>query len=530
MIRVNCVGRFSVIDVSNDVDITPKSRKAKAILAMLALASNKGGARSWVQRTLWSDRGQEQGSASLRGALTEIRKSFGAKQRVLVTKGDWLSLDATEVQVRLNTDPAVGEELLEALESIRDPVFLAWLKHERDKRKMELSLPTLPIGRGDNLSPTVVLDYAFNKNEHHDSVLSTMVNRITVALLEGDVLDVLDSNNLVAPAGELLASPAVQAKLRITHLGTKMHVFVTASDTSSNRVFHSDQVSLNPYAEWSKTCHLIEALCIRLVETMVRLAASQHDTSKGSRMTAGGLSRMAIGYIFDLDRDKMLKADELLLESYALKPSGGTQALRAFLRSLSRFQYPDDNDFKDDVPLEMLSMKALRDSPRDSTVLSVASQFEYLYNGNSRTSLNLAINAVEINPLNALSWAVLSNTQLSIGRFDEAHCSAKTARNLSLATSQQYYFEFFCCMSASAAGKFEEAIGHAELSLVLKPNFVAPRRYLVALYKKQRLTAKYDANLQSLVRFEPNFSVSRLGDPDYPVNTLRRISLIDSIL
>lgn len=130
-------------------------------------------------------------------------------------------------------------------------------------------------------------------------------------------------------------------------------------------------------------------------------------------------------------------------------------------------------------------MDGLRDSLRDSTVLSVASQFEYLYNSNSQASLKLAINAVEINSLNALSWAVLSNTQLSMGQYDKAHQSANRARRLSVATSQQYYFEFFCCMSASAAGKIEEAICHAEFSLILKLDFVAPRRYLVALYKKQ---------------------------------------------
>lgn len=57
-------------------DLTPRPRKTRALLALLALA--KGPVpRSRLIDLLWGDRGEEQGKASLRQALYELRGLAG---------------------------------------------------------------------------------------------------------------------------------------------------------------------------------------------------------------------------------------------------------------------------------------------------------------------------------------------------------------------------------------------------------------------------------------------------------------------
>ncbi len=53
-------------------DFTPKARKSRALLAVVALAGTPV-ARSRLGNLLWGDRGEEQAKASLRQALYELR-------------------------------------------------------------------------------------------------------------------------------------------------------------------------------------------------------------------------------------------------------------------------------------------------------------------------------------------------------------------------------------------------------------------------------------------------------------------------
>src|SRR5262249_34872781 len=75
-LRIAVIGTFRVL-APNDEDLTPRGRKARALLAILALTPTRRRSRPALQDKLWSDRGPEQGAASLRQTLTEIRRAFG---------------------------------------------------------------------------------------------------------------------------------------------------------------------------------------------------------------------------------------------------------------------------------------------------------------------------------------------------------------------------------------------------------------------------------------------------------------------
>src|SRR3954451_4729946 len=79
-LRISVIGLFRVI-AYNDEDLTPRGRKARALLAILALTPGRRRSRPALQDKLWSDRSPEQGAASLRQTLFEIRHAFGERYR-----------------------------------------------------------------------------------------------------------------------------------------------------------------------------------------------------------------------------------------------------------------------------------------------------------------------------------------------------------------------------------------------------------------------------------------------------------------
>ena len=114
-------------------DLTPRARKAQGLLALLGTSPGLRRSRSWLQDKLWSDRGPEQGAASLRQCLTEIRRSLRDHVDCLVTETGWVGLDPGRVEVQMAA-PAQPQgargEFLEGLD-VRDPEFEHWLRDQR---------------------------------------------------------------------------------------------------------------------------------------------------------------------------------------------------------------------------------------------------------------------------------------------------------------------------------------------------------------------------------------------------------------
>src|SRR3954453_639558 len=102
-LRIYVVGAFRVL-AQNGEDLTPRGRKARALLALLALTPTRRRSRPALQDKLWSDRGPEQGAASLRQTLTEIRRAFGHTYRDhLISDMRGVGLAVEHVVVDLDT-------------------------------------------------------------------------------------------------------------------------------------------------------------------------------------------------------------------------------------------------------------------------------------------------------------------------------------------------------------------------------------------------------------------------------------------
>src|SRR4051794_9559707 len=124
-------------------DLTPKVRKTRALLALLALSKGPV-SRSRLIDLLWGDRGEEQAKASLRQALYELRSL--ASSGYLTADRQSVGLGPKKLPTDLSTiqqliEDCDAERLAEALESIDCPILASlddvtpkldeWLREER---------------------------------------------------------------------------------------------------------------------------------------------------------------------------------------------------------------------------------------------------------------------------------------------------------------------------------------------------------------------------------------------------------------
>jgi DNA-binding SARP family transcriptional activator/Flp pilus assembly protein TadD len=123
-------------------NILPRSRKTRAVLAVLALAAPKPVLRTRLTRLLWSGRAIEQGRGSLRQSVYELQQALGVEAASLLrTTRDHLVLldDRLWVDTRVLASTTAGQPidlrvfrapLLEDLDGL-DPAFDLWLAEQR---------------------------------------------------------------------------------------------------------------------------------------------------------------------------------------------------------------------------------------------------------------------------------------------------------------------------------------------------------------------------------------------------------------
>lgn len=150
MITVHALGGFEVRDGELPVPIA--SKKARALLAYLAVHAGQSVARDRLAALLWEDSNDTQARHSLRQALAALRKALPAADELLTADGESIrlsgdvSLDATMLEQLVRTGHADGLEravelyrgdFLEGLNA-RSGSFEDWLMVERTRLREQM--------------------------------------------------------------------------------------------------------------------------------------------------------------------------------------------------------------------------------------------------------------------------------------------------------------------------------------------------------------------------------------------------------
>ncbi len=328
--------------------------------------------------------------------------------------------------------------------------------------------------------------------------------------------------------GFALAEGALSAKMLFSSATPSQvpYLYVTIAHPAHGKRYWSRSFVLAGDAAFDQGQILL--VCGEIVQAVLSTFRERED-ELGLENSAALLASHGRNLLFRFDKVSLREGDRYLQLAYELEPRPQYLAWRAFLRNMANFQHRSCGFLDDRVELETLAQEAVRQASGSASALAIGAHIEYLCAGSPRTSLRLAERAVAIDPLNAVTYAILSNTELALDKREDSRRSALMALNLAGSGEQRAFIEFFGCMSAAALGDYQTAIDHAEASLFLRPSFVAPLRYLVALYTQMRMSNELARAVQRLRRVEPDFHPSWFLREDYPVTTMRRIRLIEAV-
>ena len=526
-VRARLIGRFRLWH-DRDGDLTPKGAKAQALLALVLTSPEMTRGRLWLQDKLWSDRAHQQGSASLRQALREIRRALGDHAELL--RADRQSVALARGRIALETaPPEPGAEFLEGLD-VRDAEFNTWLAAQRADRAAPAAAPAgadAPGGRAApprRAPPVSVLFLAETDAPGPCRITETLfIDGVARTLTEELDVEIYRRPPSPAPPGLLLASvQAFQAPNR------QMGLRVSVEDLDSGRVLWSE-MQASPFNGAPNTGDIaILGLGNRLAATLKSAVLEARLSSRGDP-DANVLAALAVRKMFTMRREELLAAEPLLQQAFEIQPRG---VFKSWLAQLYSIQYVERvrpiEDIRDRS--EASCAHALEIEPDNSYVLASVADASLVVQRNFARSAQLAQMSVAANPANPLAWWTLASANLYFGDAKLAHQSAINAQTLAAGTRLRFWTDIQRGLAAIVNGKTVEGIKLMEASSALSPDFHPPLRYLTALYSAAGMTRSAQQCAEKLTALEPDFTFDRLAnDPDYPVSVMRQHGMLDTI-
>lgn len=486
-LRLQLMGPLTVTETGGK-DLTPGGRKARGMLALLGTAAGMRMARAQLQDRLWSQSAPAQGAASLRQTLHELRQVLGPA----LTGGDgWVGLDPEWIRVDLKAIPGPGgqhPEFAEGLE-IDDPEFEDWL------RDMRLSLEDRP----EQAELVLVLEDAQGESAQArmlaDVVLQEAAGRAG-ALIPARVLRQPDRR----AAGPGLTISA--ACLGQPDNGGLM--MLTLRQLGTGAQLWAQHYPLSPVLRE-----------LRLTGGMIALMMIQVAT----RTRPGHLH--SLDGVFSFSRARLLAADQRLQQADGAVPA----ALRAFLRYtlIIERQAPDPRRALEEA--EAQCRLAREAAPADPVALAISALMQS-WRGDVPGALELARLACRVSPGHDLAHFALSQALSDAGRDSDALTALRRGDGGPLALMGQASWQARLALVHLRLGRLPEAEAAAAAALAHAPDCRPALRILAALRHHRGDEAGAVEALAALRRIEPDFSLTLMASPEYPVTTLRRAGLL----
>ncbi|TIP25738.1 MAG: hypothetical protein E5X67_23380 [Mesorhizobium sp.] len=499
------------------------------MIALLAVAPGHTRTRAWLQQRLWSDRAAEQAAGSLRAALSEIRRALGPHRQLLVASRHAVTLDPASFKVvyeasvdmrRRGTVEAFEDvdvhdrEFEQVIQDVRSDVLERWMQQRRATPRRRRIVLVRSDARG---APAA------------DVGARLLQNRILSELRQMDGLEIMSAGG-VGGEDDLDASggqPQAMLLIRVLSVAVGNEVFLSCEIQNDRRLWSDNACVPGAIGAMHESVDL-DRLALNTVQH-VSDAFAEAASIDGADACASVLAHQARNLFFRLDKKSLVAADRLFKRAFEIEPRGRHLVWRGFLRNAAYFQHRSMSFLENVAPVTELAVEALRHSPDDAIVQTISSQIEYVHQGNLQTPLVMAQRGVERDPTDPLGWALLSNALSTNGKLEEGYQTARRALDLTKHSPFQFYFEHFACMAAAALADYDQSLLHARTALRFRPDFVSTRRYEVALHLRRHDTPQLRQAVNALRQQEPGFAPTALLDPTYPVNTLRRLPIMETI-
>lgn len=522
LVTIHVLGAFCVTGPDGS-DLTPRSEKGQALLALLLTAPQFKRTRSFLQDKLWSLSDPARGGANLRQVLVTLRRALGPWGALLQAdrRAVWLDpgLFTSDWEADTTYEAAT---FLEGID-IDDPEFGEWLTAMRNEPAEDAPRRPTPAPQyhqarrwrialgGSDTSDGLVL--------HLEAELLSFLSK---SLLETGVAEIAaDGNDTRDPL-------AIDVTLGLTPIGAGRYgVRISVLRPERRRILWSAAETLRIMPEELGDTPPLMALVANTQAAIMREISREADLPPGLDTGTRILARSA-QRVFSFDADTLARTDRHLSELEDGSERGIVLGLRAqisVIRDIERLSASPQETAEQGL---YLAAKAIEADPFNSQVLSAAANAQVFLKWDVDTGAELAEMALQTNRSNPLAWWAHANVGLYTQSFDRALESAMTATRLARGTPLQFWCQFQLGLAALAAGQLELARRSLETSAAIAPSFRPPKRYLLALYAHLRQFERANRMAKDLAALEETFSLDAFArDHDYPVSLARRVGLID---
>ena len=511
MLRISLWGRLRV-EAPDGSNLTPRSAKAQGLVALIATADHFERGRLWTQDKLWSDRSPDQGGASLRQALSDIRRTLGDYRDIL--RADRQSIGFCPDRIWLV--PPSDAEFLEGLD-VRDPEFNIWLAAERASEAPPEA--ALPIPSTKSRRTLVRFVVRRGQDPVTDWIAATLSDQ-TAALVR-DVADVLVE---ITPIETLMAIPregadfVVEIEIGSFHDADIGMRLALSRGNSAERLWEKSRVF--PAAG----LQVLEDPNLSAVATMLSEAVQQavYAAARNGISSERPPFESILRKIFSMMPDEVREADRLLSTSADLKHSVTALAWRAQIRTIQYAErHADDRRGLAEEAREFTS-RALEINAFNVNALVAAANAALFLDGDVFRAGELATTAVDIQPLNPFARWSLSAASLYADDLEKAQRNAQLGSHVTRRSRRRFWWDLQEGATALIGGDLEKACRAFAAAHSEQPQFRPPLRYLIALHACQGRLDKAAMAYQKLRNLEPDFTNDRLlKDRSYPASLVQ---------
>lgn len=440
-----CVLRLAgpvVLRRPDGAEVPLRSAKQVGLLALLGTGRELRRTRAELQDKLWSRSDPERGAASLRQALSGLRRQLGDDADLIIASTRTVALDPDRVTVSLELPAAAltgRAEFAEGLE-IEDPEFEDWLRDRRSEFGEFLGGGTPVAPTGDE-RPTMVALPPSCAEPRLRPFAEILTSDIAAQIARGGDADLHTGG--CSPTGRDLLSVQTRAVLQ----GDRARTQVELCAPRSRRILWIGSVDYTDL-ETGPDAGELEMLTVEATGAAIRYFG---------RLCPHGLPclshlpyQLRAQFPFHAEHYDA-RIDDWLSRNFDPRTKAVRLAWQARLRLL---QLLDGSVTDPSLPAEVraLGTEALSLDPANPMVAAIAADVALHAGGEPQVAVELARASTSSDPLNPIAQAILAQGLLRLGENEGGRRAARRALSLSITYPDRSWWHAICTAAEKERG------------------------------------------------------------------------------
>ena len=248
---------------------------------------------------------------------------------------------------------------------------------------------------------------------------------------------------------------------------------------------------------------------------------------KRPEIAVAGFNSLGLKKLARFDTEGLADAKSYFEQAHNADSNGIYLAWRAFALMAELIEGADSEREAQLEEVQQLTANTLQKSGDNAFALALVSLTRIMLDDDLNAPAELAERAIKSNEDNIFARQTLAVAHSAVGDTEKAYLLSKACQQSNIQDDFAHLWNLYHALVYISSGRFEEARIAATRATNAAPNFIAPRRQLIALCANAGDLEGARTHLNVMRSLEHDFSLDRyLNDFDYPVLTLRNAGLI----